>query len=440
MKSSTFQTVLVIVFIVGTLAAVLIFSGFIKFGGAQTTSISGTVSVWGTLPRAAFTDFFSNFNQANPNLKVSYEEKSSLTFNQDVVEALASGVGPDVVLIPQELLYKYKDKAFVVPFTSYTAGQIKTNFVREAELLITNDGILGFPVAVDPLVLFYNRNLFDRAGIAVPPKTWEDIKTIVPNLTIVDRGTFTLTQSAIALGEFDNITHAKEILSALFMQAGSTITVPALNSYVSTLSDQSTNAYSTYSALDFYTSFVNPSNPLYTWNKGQQSSQQMFLLGKVAMYVGRASELFEIQQKNPNFDFDVMTLPQMGDGSVNATYGEMTSAVVLKATKNVPAAYYVAAYLSGSDAQKILSANLSLPSPRRDLLAIKPPQGYAQTFYASALLARGWIDPLPDKTNAIFRDMISAVNSGRESIDRALTDANEQIKVLFPVGSVDANQ
>ena len=172
MKKSTspFQIVILVVMILGTVVGVLAFSGYLKLGksSSSTASVTGSVSIWGTLPRSAMAEFINEQSTKNRDLKLSYTEVPEENFNQTVIEAIAAGKGPDVVIIDDSMLLQYQNKAFVIPYTSYTEGQMKTNFIREAELLLTPNGILGFPVLVDPLVLYYNRDLFDKAGIAQP--------------------------------------------------------------------------------------------------------------------------------------------------------------------------------------------------------------------------------------------------------------------------------
>jgi ABC-type glycerol-3-phosphate transport system substrate-binding protein len=436
MKKSTspFQIVILVVMILGTVVGVLAFSGYLKLGksSSSTASVTGSVSIWGTLPRSAMAEFINEQSTKNRDLKLSYTEVPEENFNQTVIEAIAAGKGPDVVIIDDSMLLQYQNKAFVIPYTSYTEGQMKTNFIREAELLLTPNGILGFPVLVDPLVLYYNRDLFDKAGIALPPKTWEEIKDRTPELAVVDKGNFTIKQSAIALGEYDNIPQAKQILLALFLQAGNTLTTMNQGMYMPTFVQDDPKKASLVSPLTFFTSFASPTAPLYSWNKGLPNATQQFLLGKSAMYIGFASELFELQKKNPNFNFDVVAFPQNAKATSAVTYGKLYSAVILKSSKNIPASYVTAGLLSGNEAQQFLSSRLSLPPVRRELLAVRPSQSYAQVFYNGALTARSWLDPDAQKSTPFFKQLISAINSGRLSVDFALAELQASLFPLYP--------
>ena len=49
----------------------------------------------------------------------------------------------------------------------------------------------------------------------------------------------------------------------------------------------------------------------------------MFTSGKLAFYLGRASELFKIQSVNPNLSFDVSSMLQTRGTNTKRTYGEI---------------------------------------------------------------------------------------------------------------------
>ena len=95
-------------------------------------------------------------------------------------------------------------------------------------------------------------------------------------------------------------------------------------------STDSTAALPTVSALNFYTSFANPTSTFYTWNSSLPSSFDMFISGRSAFYIGRASELFALQAQNPNLNFDVMELFQPEGAVRPTTYGSFIAAGMMK--------------------------------------------------------------------------------------------------------------
>lgn len=128
----------------------------------------------------------------------------------------------------------------------------------------------------------------------------------------------------------------------------------------------------------------------------------MFLSGKSAFYIGRGSELFTIQARNPNLNFDVTTLFQ-SDGAVRPiTYGLFSGVGIIKSSPNFSATYTTVGYLTSKEFTEYLSGALSLPSARRDLLLSQQANPYIQVYFQAALSAFGWPDTNTPATEGSF--------------------------------------
>jgi len=264
-----FQIIILIIFIAAAIFGVLVFSGAIPLGSGGEGSL-GTVVLWGTIPAQAIAAPLEDFNNANPTFTVNYVQKSVDTFDRDLLEALASGKGPDMFFLPDNLAFSYANKIFTIPYGSYPLSTFKNVFAGAGEVFLTGKGILAFPMSIDPLMLYYNRSILDANGVIYPPSTWEDMSNLVPVLTKKDDSNRIL-KSAVALGHFSNIVHAKDILVALFMQAGNPIIKEENGVFISTLNRPIGN-YNLPSILKFYTDFADPNNPAYSWNRSFSGS------------------------------------------------------------------------------------------------------------------------------------------------------------------------
>ncbi len=110
-SSSNFQIILTIVFVVFAVLAVLIFSGIINIGSSKSgaAAASGNVVVWGTLPESPITRILTDFNQTNKTFAVNYVKKDASTIDSDLVQAVAFGNGPDMVVLPNDKILKYRN-------------------------------------------------------------------------------------------------------------------------------------------------------------------------------------------------------------------------------------------------------------------------------------------------------------------------------------------
>ncbi|MEK7563963.1 MAG: extracellular solute-binding protein [Patescibacteria group bacterium] len=429
MKAS-FQIIFIVLFIASAIFGVLVFSGIIKLGGDDASSTGGTVVLWGTIRSEVMVGALEGFNNNNQNFNVKYVQKSAETFDNDLLEALASGKGPDMYFLPDNLAYHYANKIGIIPYTSYSLTSFKNNFAGAGEVFLTPTGLLAFPMTIDPLVMYYNRSTFDSNGIIYPPTTWDEISNdIVPVLTKKNELN-KITKSAVALGHFSNVNHSKDILATLFMQAKNPITTLNGGRLRSSLSDLNPK-YNLGSVLKFYTDFADPSHPTYSWNKSFSNSLNTFSSEDLAIYFGFASELKSLVDRNPNQNFSVAPVPQIKGESVKVTGARVMGLAISSFSKNFNTAFTAASLMATGDFASKLSLALSVPPARRDLLAIKPVDSYSPIFYNSALYARSYLDPSSDQTDDIFRTMIDGVLSNNMTPNDAISDASSKLDLLL---------
>ncbi|MEX2052541.1 MAG: hypothetical protein WD991_02520 [Candidatus Paceibacterota bacterium] len=424
-----FQIITIIVFIVAALFGILVFSGVISLGGSGAPGGQGTVILWGTFKNEVMSPLVETMNAQNPSFVLKYEEKSAETYDQDLLEALASGVGPDMFFMPDDLAFRYKDRVFALPADSYPISAFQNNFAGAGEVFLTDKGMMAFPITIDPLVMYYNRSTLDANGIVYPPEDWEEFALLTETLTKKDE-TNRILKSSAALGHFSNVTNAKGILSMLFMQGGNPIVTEQAGNRISTL-DNYTSVYSLEPILKFYTDFADPLHPTYSWNKSLPPSRDAFSAENLAFYFGYASELSSLAARNPNQNFLVAPVPQIKGSNFKSTSARVNGIAVSAFSKNFETAFIAAGTMTSGDFAKNLSAKLGVAPARRDLLASMPNDSFSPTFYSSALFARGWLDPAPKETENIFRIMVESVLSNNRSLADALRDASAKLSVLL---------
>ncbi len=425
---SNFQITILAIFIVFLVVAILMFSGILPIGNSSPTGASGQVVLWGTAPLSEMSKILANFNQANKTFSVSYVEKDSATYDKDLLEAFASGTGPDVFFLPDNLILKYKNKIMPISYATLPQKTFTDTFIGEGSLFLTADSALAFPLTIDPMVMYYNTSLFDAAGIPKVPQYWDEFLSQAPQLTVKDNAG-NIVKSAISFGEFGNVLHAKEIISTLIMQAGNPIVGTGQGVLTSVLRQQTAGQTTipAEEALRFYTQFSNPLQADYSWNKSMPNSRDAFISGKLAVYFGYASELFTLRDRNPNLSFDVAQMPQTRNAQAKLTFGKINGIAISKTSKNITTAYTAAALLAGKDTSQLIATALNLPPVRRDLLSTKPATSYSTVFYNSALIARAWLDPDTTATTSFFAGMVNAIVSGASSISQAVTKASDEI-------------
>ena len=423
-KLSFFQIILLWIFGALAVAGVLVFSFAIGNNSANTV---GPISIWGTLDSAAFSPTIQSAAESNPIFKeVTYEAKDPTTYESDLTTALANGAGPDLFILRQDYILRDAGKITPVPPASMSMSQFQITFIDAANPYFFSGGALGIPLFVDPLVLYWNRDMLSSAGYVRPPVYWEELGGMAKTIT-KKNDTGKILKSLIAFGEYANVTNAKDILSVLIFQAGGTITsVDASGNLLPTLKTQGDAMQAAENALNFYTKFANPSKSEYTWNRSLPESRKAFAAGDVALYIGFASEGPLITQINPNLNMGVAAMPQIKIANRSINIAHVYGVAISRVGKNQMGALTIAANLASLQMGKDLAGKLHIPSALRDILA-QPADGNADLYNKQAILARSWRDPDPEKTEVIFRDMIERVTAGSLSISDAVQKANEEL-------------
>lgn len=393
------------------------------------------VSIWGSFEPAVFDEAINDLiYQDKAFSAVTYTYVDERSFDDQLVNAIAEGRSPDVIILRSDSLVKHRAKLLPIPYDSFPLRTFKDSYVEAAELFARTDGVYAIPFLVDPLVMYWNRDLFSSAGIAQAPSTWESlVGTGVPALTMRDTSR-NILQSALAFGEYQNITNAKNILLALAMQSGSQLVQETdAGSYDIMLNETATpDTRPPFDAtLQFYTDFSNSNSPLYTWNRAQVNDKNAFISQDLAIYFGLGSELKSIADKNPNLNFDIAPIPQGAAATVKRTSAAIYGFAIPRASTNQTGAYAAALTLSQAQTADFFAQNFGMAAPHRSIVNAGDVSPYRQIILQSALISRGWLDPRPTASDTIFLEMVEDVVSNRERVSTAVSDALRRLSVEY---------
>lgn len=427
-NTNSFQTILLFVFGIGALIGVAVFAI------ARTTSPERnmpTLEMWGTLPAEHFNFLGQNNSEDVYFQKIKYREIRSEEFDQVLIEALADGVGPDLVVLGHDSIYKHRNRIFEIPFENFPASTFSTSYIPAGEVFQSDRGYYALPAVIDPLVMYWNRPILSSLGIEAPPVNWDTMRDFSQSVTETD-GFLDIKRSAVSLGTSSNINHVKDIASLLLMQSGSRIVAKSAIGYVADFSQQSSNlSLPPSEAINFYTEFSDPSKLAYSWNTSLPLSRAAFLAEDLALYFGLASEEREIISANPNLSFGVALMPQVGSSSVKMTTGDLYGFAVLRSTSRGEQALTSLYKLAGTEGLSLLDERTGLPSVHNVLRKEDPTRASSRVFVNSALITRLWVDPEPRETDRAFKEMIESVRSNQRDATEALSRLASELNQMF---------
>ena len=428
------QVIISVVFGVFILLGLFSFAGIMpKPGEDKLAQTKGSLTLWGTIPKADIEKTLSGkFVSAYKNINLTYVQKKPDTFANSVIEALAAGQGPDMIILPNDLIVRFSSK--IEPFApvTYPERQFLDTFIQVGEVFVEpGKDILALPFTVDPMVMYWNRDIFTNGNIVQPPKYWDEFLTLSPVLTQKTESR-NILQSTVSFGEYGNVTHSKDILAMLMLQTGNSMIIRQSDGkYLPVFSGM---AEKKMPAVDevfrFYTDFSDPVNLVYSWNRSLSDSKDLFLAGKLAVYFGYASELSDLRKKNPNLNFDVALVPQVRGVANKTTFGRLNGLAVMKTSQSKPLASYVAQILASPEYSADFASSLKTPSPVRSVIAKGTTDPYLKIFYDSAVISKTWMDLRPELTDGIFERTVESIVSGREKVSSAVAKLQADFGVI----------
>lgn len=429
-----FQVVLLATFALLAIVALIFLSVFQTTKTQEQFAYGNGVAIWGTLPQEVFRSLLQGIASTDKGFDVvSYRQFAESTFDSELVNAIAEGKSPDLIILNSTSLVHLRAKLLPIPYTTFPQRDFRDTYVDGSEIFALDDGLYGIPFAINPMILYWNRDMFSSNGLAQAPTSWESIVSdVVPRLTVRDTNRNVL-KSSVSFGEYRNVMQAKKTLMLLLLQSGSKMVTQKEGVYTVSLNESVTEGARAplESAVQFYTNFSNVNSPLYSWNRSMPSDKNAFIAGDLGLYFGLGMEYRDLAKKNPNLNFDVAMVPQGINATVLRTYGDFYAFAIPRASKNAQGAFSVAGVLANAENGKTISNSLDMSSARRDVIAEGDSDRYRKIILDSALIARSWLDPEPDASDGIFMQMIEDIVSNRSRIGDAVGDAVDRLILKY---------
>lgn len=411
----------------GLIVVVVLF--LVLSGGSQTANQLPAVNllVWGFEDQNFFEDnFVAQYTAISPNVTIDYVQVGRENYNDNLLNALAAGRGPDIFPVGNRNLPKEIDKLGPAPFDKFNLVSLRDLFpsVVEYDFTASSGQVYALPSYLDTLVLFYNKDLFDQASIVSPPKTWEEFLSDVSRLRVINEGGQIVRAAAAVGGTEKTVDAGVDLLNLLMLQNGVLMTDEA--------SGQAAFASEAgLAAFNFYLQFGDAASPYFTWNDSQPNSLTSFAEGKTAMIFNYRSAIAELKAKNPFLNFGVALVPQVSGGK-NVSYPRYDGWAVSKQSKWSNWAWDFIVYLTTSaDATNAYILGLLRPPALRSLIDANLQDVDFGVFAKQALIARSWHAADDQKIRAIMNSALETVILGRTTPEKSLEQAENQISVLM---------
>ena len=174
-------------------------SGPSNKGGSTGGGGGGSASYWslsGPPGQAIRQATIDRFNAANPSTKIAPNFFANDDYKQKIKTAIGAGQAPTMIWgWGGGGLKSYVDGGQVVDLTDWFGqnAAVKEKILPSSFGAATVGGkIYAMPIeTVQPIVLFYNKKVFDQVG-AQPPQSWGDMMALVPKFKAKNIAPFSL--------------------------------------------------------------------------------------------------------------------------------------------------------------------------------------------------------------------------------------------------------
>jgi multiple sugar transport system substrate-binding protein len=132
------------------------------------------------------------FEAANPDIQVQLEPVGSGDYYARILTQIAAGDPPDLLQIGDDAVPMFVDRGAFVPLDDFISGEYPLDTGIYLPGMLEPGQIDGtqylLPKDYSPLAVYYNKALFDAAGVAYPEDgwTWDDFVATAQALTVTD--------------------------------------------------------------------------------------------------------------------------------------------------------------------------------------------------------------------------------------------------------------
>lgn len=406
-----------------------------------------------------FAELLAKYKVLHPNITINYRKLRYEEYEKEIINALAEDRGPDIFSIESTWLPSYQTKiapmpeaiTMVYPITkgtikketiyelktnrSLTIKDLRANFVDVvADDVLIDNKIMGLPLSVDTLAMFYHKDLFNNEGIINPPAYWDkNFQDTVKRLTKRD-AQGQIIQAGAAIGGGSNIERSADILAALMLQSRAPI-IENGRVVFSRESASNSNYYPGIDALRFYSDFANINKEVYCWDKSLNNSFDLFVRGQAAIMFGYSYHIpliiaarrsgftgGDTGQYLKDLNIGISKLPQIASTSQPVNIANYWLETVSKKSQHANEAWDFVQFITRADNVTSYLDKTKRPTALRSLIEQQLSQEYLDIFASQLLTARSWYRGYDSiAANQVISGMIDGILAAPDQLE-ALTN------------------
>ena len=382
-----------------------------------------TYMAWGSPKEGeVWAKIATAFEATHPGIKVTVQLSDWDGYWEKLKVLVAGGTPPDIFAMSPPLYPDWQSRGVLLnlqPYIDKDPSMLAGVYPVTLEAYKTPGGYFGLPRDFQTIVLYYNKDMFDAAGLAYPTAdwTWDDLRKSAKALTLDKDGDGRTDQWG-----FTADTYGPEAFLAPVIRSngGDLIDPVARKTLVASPGAKAGLQF----VLDMFATDKSMPNAQqvesYGWDPFLAGVSAMTLSGhwSVPDYSGAA------------FKWDVAPIPKGPKGRVTTV--NSAGFVISKDTKAPDAAVAFVKFATGEDGQT-LAASIGLAVPIRESVALSPAylqQTSAPIDHRLFIDALAYARPLPvfagyEEWSTAFGDTLDAVLTGQMTLDDGLAEITD---------------
>jgi multiple sugar transport system substrate-binding protein len=386
---------------------------------------------------------FDGFTALNPNIKITPEIPTQNT-TEALLTEVAGGDPPDVAMA-WELQYPilaekgaYKDLGDLINADANYGSKVLPDFYKSHIDMYTWKGKLYvLPEQNASVVLYYNKKLFDDAGVAYPPsdwsdKTWDWAKFLDACKKLTKSDGNTITQYGYTEAWWPPLS---AVIFA-YSNGGNWFDRYSDPTKVTVTDPKVVQAFQFYA--DLWNKEKVATNPE-AWKV--QAGYQMFAAGKAAMTLVGHWFYPEFSKAEHNLSMDIGVFPVGPGGTTSKTDLGGTGMSIVNLTKHLDEAWKFLSYECGPEGQKVI-AKSGLFAPTLQSVANSPDFLNAHTAIKNAVVFNTAMEnavsfPIGPAWDAMADPLgrdLDALWNGTSNAEESLTKAQDEMQKALDEG------
>lgn len=373
--------------------------------------------------RPAYEELVAMFNESHPGIEVTLDIQPWDSIGQTLPAALATGEGPDLATpsFQEGSIFEYAQGGTILALDDLygdgSEGTIDEDAMPPAifDAFALKGKMYAVPANFATLMLYYNEDLLEEAGLDGPPETMEEFRSAAA----------TVTQETDAYGVAIAETQTIPMWPILIWADGGNV-----------IGDDGCSALddpATIEAVQRWADLIQ-SDAISPVGETGAGTDNLFAAEQAALQMNGPWAAAGYEEAGVNFA--VAEVPEGSDGQVT-----LASAVPIVVNANTPhkeAAYEFLAWWTGQEAQRYLALNSGFPPARTDL-ADDPElaenervAAFAQAVPYARIFMSGVV-PFAEVSADVFEPAIGRITRG-EPAEQVLTDAAQQMDSILGCG------